>query len=262
MVRKPKSVIRKIQAKELFIHLVAQRAILPSKLKALKANFDLDSVGVIHAVERTVNGKIQTEVIDGQHRVIVLKDLDLGDWPLDVKIHQDVTDDAGACRLFLHLNDRAPVSSFDKFQNELHAGLAESIAVLGLAEKHGLKVERSAGDGIITCVNALKTVCHQHGLPVLDSTLQIMLAAWGKAASALEGKLVLALALVLSRYDGSVDTAALIKKLAKFSGGPSGLIGAGLGLRSMRKANLPRCIAEAVVEAYNSGRRTHKLDPL
>ena len=123
-------------------------------------------------------------------------------------------------------------------------------------------MERKGQDGTITCVNSLKTVYREHGASVLDAILQITLSAWGTASSALEGRLILALALILSRYDGSIDVPVLIKKLSKFSGGPSALIGAGLGLRSIRKANLPRCIAEVVIEAYNSGRRAHKLDPL
>jgi len=251
-----------MEARELSIHPIAQRKVLPSKVKRLKDDFDLDAIGVIHAIQRTVDGKVRTEVIDGQHRIIALNELELGEWPVDVKIHLDVTDDAGACRLFLHLNDRAPVSAYDKFENEVHAGIVEAVAVTSLARKHGLKIARCGDDGTITCVNALKRVYCEHGAAVLDSTLQTALTAWGKSSSAVEGKVLLGLALVLSHYDGTIDTAVLIKKLAKFSGGPTRLVGAGLGLRSVRKAAVPRCIAEVIVEAYNSGRQTHKLDPV
>lgn len=262
MTNKPKSVVKRMEARELLIHPIAQRKILPSKVKRLKEDFDLDAIGVIHAIQRTVDGKVRTEVIDGQHRIIALNDLDLGEWLVDVKIHLDVTDDAGACRLFLHLNDRSPVSAYDKFENEVHAGIAEAVAIVSATRKHGLKINRSGADGTIICVNALKRVYCECGAAVLDSVLQIALAAWGKSSLAVDGKFISGLALVLSRYEDVIDTPVLIRKLAKYNGGPDCLIGAGLGLRALRKASVPRCIAEVIVAAYNSGRQTHKLDPV
>jgi hypothetical protein len=70
------------------------------------------------------------------------------------------------------------------------------------------------------------------------------------------------LGLFLKTYGGNIDRAALVKKLAKYPGGSSGLIGDARGLRQFRHASIVRCVAEQTVEVYNSGRRGGKLDPL
>ena len=111
--------IVQMEARELEIHPHAQRKINQAKLKEMRENFDLDAVGVIHAVQQMVKGKLHTYVVDGQHRVKNLLALGLGEWLVEVVVHSDVTDDARAAQLFLELNNRASVSAYSKFQNEV-----------------------------------------------------------------------------------------------------------------------------------------------
>ena len=65
---KPRSKIVRVEAQTLRLHPSAQRDIVPSKLKKLIAELDLDAIGVLHAVEYEINGENATWVIDGQHR--------------------------------------------------------------------------------------------------------------------------------------------------------------------------------------------------
>ena len=235
---------------------------MPAKLKKLIAELDLDAIGVLHAVEYPVDGKPGIYVIDGQHRLRALMDHGFGEWLVEVKIHLDATDDARASALFLKLNDRSPVGPFDKFMNEIRAGLPDALGVVAATKKQGLTISRHVADGAIACVSALKRVYLLDGGSTLSLTLGALTTAWGRTSEAVEGKLVEGVGLLFSRYNGSIDQAALVKKLAKYRGGAPALLGDAKGLMSFRKSTLSRCVAERVVETYNVGRRTGRLDPL
>lgn len=261
-MKQSKSKLVKVEAQTLRIHPTAQRDLVPSKLKRLMSNLDLDAIGVLHAVEYEIEGVRGIWIIDGQHRWHVLMDHGLGEWIVEVKIHVDVTTDARASELFLRLNDRSPVSPFDKFANAQKAGHTNAVGVVGALVKNGLKLGKASGDGLVSCVSALtKTYDIDKGV-TLEAVLETVISAWGRTASATEGKIIEGLALVYATYNGQVDRPALVKKLSKHHGGAPGLIGDAKGLRQFRTASIPRCIAERVIEIYNSGRKVGRLDPL
>lgn len=261
-IKPSKSKLVNVRADTLAVHPFAQRDLVPSKLKKLTSDMDLDALGVLHAVECVIKGETKLLVIDGQHRLRALQDLGFGEWIVEVKVHLEATDDAKASALFLKLNDRSPVSPYDKWQNEIKAKVAEAINANAIVMKHGLKVSRQAGDGNVTCVSALKKIYTVDAGASLDKAIGAITAAWGTKASALEGGLIKGVGQVFARYNGLIDDPALVKKLAKYSGGASGLLGDARGLMEYRKATLSRCIAERVVDTYNLGRRVGKLEEL
>lgn len=257
----PKSKLVKLEAQALKIHPHAQRNLLPTKLKQLKQDLDLDAIGVLHAVEYEVDGVAGIWIIDGQHRWRALMDHGFGEWVVEVKIHLDVKDDARASELFLKLNNRAAVSPFDKFDNALKAGYADEVDISRIAKDRQLKLDRGAGDGKICCVTILKTVYGHDKGAALSATLDTLLAAWGRTASAVEGRLVEGVGLLFKTYNGKIDRPALIKKLSKYPGGASGLVGDARGMRQFRHGSVARCLADRTLELYNNGRKV-KLDPL
>jgi hypothetical protein len=256
---KPKTKMVRIPAQELRIHPVAQRDPLPSKEKRLSANFDLDAIGCLHAVQYTINGELATWLIDGQHRHRILMAHGFGEGVVDVKIHLDVTDDARASALFLKLNDRSIVSPFDKFKNEVTSGVASACGVRDLARARGLVPTTGAGDGNIRCVTALKRVFEFDNGRSLGRTLDTVITAWGRIDAALDGKIIEGVGTIYKTFGGEVDQDALAKKLAKFPGGASGILGHARGLRDLHKATMPQCVMEAILDLYNSGRRARKL---
>lgn len=257
-----KSKVIKIEAQQCRIHPHAQRDLLPSKLKELTEELDLDSVGVLHAVEYEINGETCIWIVDGQHRWRALIDLGLGEWVVDVKIHLEVKDDAGASALFLRLNNRAPVSPYAKFDNEYRARLNHAVEITDIAKAHHLKIAKQSGDRHLACITALHTVFDYDAGQTLADTLDIVVEAWGRSGPSLEGKIIEGLGLVFKTYNGSIERPVLVKKLAKYPGGPSRLLGDARGMREFRKASVSLCVAELVVELYNLGRRGTKLDPL
>lgn len=262
MKRLSKSKFARVEARSLRVHPLAQRQLVPSKLKKLMADLDLDAIGVLHCVEYEIDGVLAIWIIDGQHRWRALMDHGFGEWLVEVKIHTDVIDNARASELFLKLNDRAVVSPFDKFQNEVRAHVPGAVGATQTLQARELRAGAAPGDGQVRCVTALKKLYDADGGKTLSLTLDTIVAAWGKTASALEGKLIEGIGLIYSTYNGSIDQAAMVKKLAKHPGGASGLLGDAKGLRQYRKSTLSRCVAEAVIEVYNAGRKTGRLDPL
>jgi hypothetical protein len=260
--RLSKSKFVRVEAQSLRIHPFAQRELVPSKLKKLMAELDLDAIGVLHAVEYEIGGVHAIWIIDGQHRWRALMEHGFGEWEVEVKIHLDVTDNARASELFLKLNDRAVVSPYDKFDNEVKAAFPAAVGIVQILQDRGLRVTRNAADGRVCCVTAMKKLYLADEGRSLRLTLDTAVAAWGKTASAVEGKLIEGLGLVYSTYNGSIDRAAMVKKLAKYPGGASALIGDAKGLKNLRKTSLSRCVAEKVIETYNAGRKTGRLNPL
>ena len=258
----PKTQIRKIEARALRVHPLAQRKMLPSKLKKIMETLDLDAIGVLHAVEYAINGVMAIWVIDGQHRLGALMGHGLGEWLVEVKIHMEANDDARASELFLKLNDRASIAPYDKFQNELIAEHPDAVGVARIVKERHLRIGSTGNDGYICCVSALKALYGADSGRTLRLTLDTLLEAFGHTASAVEGRLIEGLGLIYSTYNGSVEQPILVKKLSKYPGGASGLLGDSRGLRQFRKATLGRCIAERIVDLYNAGRKAGKLDAL
>lgn len=258
----PKTKIVKVEAKNLAIHPTAQRLISTDHLRKLREKFDLDAIGVIHAVEYEINGVTQLWVVDGQHRLRILMDEGFGDWVVTVLVHLDIKDEAGSCDKFLELNFKKPVSAYDKFEKANLAKHANETGVTKVLRDHQLVTSRSASDGAVCCVTALTKLYKADEGVTLRATLDTIMAAWGRTTAACEGKLIEGMGIVFQTYNGSIDRPALVKKLSKYPGGASGLLGDAKGLRQYRRVSLARCVAERVVDLYNTNRRSGKLDPL
>jgi hypothetical protein len=213
-------------------------------------------------VEYEIDGVTGLWIVDGQHRYRVLMDHGFGEWIVEVKIHLDVKDDARASDLFIKLNSRASVQPFDKFKNARTAGYENAVRITRIAKDCGLEVARQAGDGKICCVSALTQAYAIDGGQTLIAALETLVAAWGRTAASVEGKLIEGVAAVYKTYKDGIDRPALVKKLGKYPGGATGLLGDAKGLRQYRHLSVGRCVAERIVEVYNSGRKVGRLDPL
>jgi hypothetical protein len=241
-----------IAAEDLKPHPSAQRRLSPAQVKRIMNDLDLDAIGTIHVVEIDD----QTWIVDGQHRWSALMRHGFGDWKVRCEIHEDATDHARASALFLRLNNRALVGVFDRWQNEVQAGDPIAVGAKKVAESFGLRVALQKGDGIIACVAALKRIYAIDDGATLKDVLGILADAYGLTSDATEGKLLDGLAVVSSKFNGTLDRPTLTKKLAKYPGGAPSLIGDAKGLLRMRRCSMANAIAEVVIETYNVGRRS------
>lgn len=260
MQKRPRTKLVRVQAGKLRVHPSAQRVLNPTKLGKIIERTNLDAIGVLHAVEYAINRVNATWIVDGQHRWSALMHHGMGEWECEVMVHLDVKDDEAAHQLFLDLNTRAAVGPYDKFMNELGAGHEVAVGVDRIVRRHGFKIDRQASDGHITCVEALKTIYEKDEGRALALTIETAKEAWGRRAGAVEGQVLKGIGSVFATYNGGVDRDALIKKLAKYPGGPSGIVSSARALKSLRSASVAKCVEEVVVEAYNKGRRTGLLE--
>lgn len=250
-----------LEAREMQIHPHAQRQLLPSRLKKLIAELDLDAIGTLHVVRYQINGVIKYWIVDGQHRWQALMDHGFGEWPVTVALHCDVTDDARAAKLFLQLNDRSPVSPYDKFNNAANSGDLVAIRINFILNQRGIMASRSKGNGRACCVNALRAIYNADGSgELLEKSLKIAVGAWNATAEAMDGALLQGICRVLQEYaeDLNGNLGTLTTKLSKHL--PNAIIGRAKA--RMESGTMAKKIANAVIDIYNEGRRSGRLSLL
>lgn len=139
----------------------------------------------------------------------------------------------------------------------MNAGRPEESDINRIVKANGLAVAQSKADNAIAAVGTLIKIYRRSGGVVLGRALRIARDAYGKPG--LEGVVVDGLALLCQRYNGELDEAAAIDKLARVHGGVNGLTGKAAALRRQTGANANQTIAAAAVEIINSGKGGKKL---
>lgn len=260
---KHKSSFRMVTISELNVDPEAQRPVSPTWVKARVPIFDVDQLGYI-VVNKRAGGKCY--VVDGQHRVELMRAVGWGDQQIHAEVFEGLTQSQEAA-LFNARNDRKAVRKFDKFRVSITAGDQIAIEIDKIVREHGLVISDQLIDGHICAVDALERVHRGAGIAsakegpaALRKALGVLVQAWGKQASSVNGKVVMGLGMLFLRYNGAVNERDLAKKLAPFPGGAPGLLGKGKSMQDLRGRPLHHCIASLIVDTYNRGRRVGKLD--
>lgn len=262
-INKIKTVCTMVNVRDLNVDPEAQRKLSPVWVKTRVPKFDVDLLGYI-LVNKRANGKLY--VVDGQHRVELMRAVGWGDQKMHAEFCEGLTQPEEA-EFFNARNDRKSVRRFDKFRISITAGDLVSCDIDKIVRAHGLVLSDQLVDGHIVAVDALEKVYHGSGIAsgkegpsALANALKVLVQAWGKQASSVNGKVVQGVGMVFLRYDGTVNIGDLIKKLAPFPGGAPGLLGKARSQQEVRGRPLHHCVASMVVDIYNKGRRAGKLD--
>lgn len=255
--RKPR--IETVAAERLRIDAKVQRQLIPARVKVLAAKLDLDALGIFTVSEREKGDQV---VLDGQHRLAALLSHDMGEWEVLCHIYRGLSE-AQEAAMFRRLNDTRKITPYDDFSKGLVEGDQECVAINAIASAHGLDVRHSGRDGAITCITKLRQLYISHnGVPngaILDDTLAVAIEAWGHRYSAVEKNVLGGIALVLRTYGEELQRSTLIEKLAKFKGGPSGVLGKARLLKEVRSASIERLVAALIVQTYNAGKSANRL---
>lgn len=242
----------------------AQRKLSLAWVKARIPSFDVDQLGYI-VVNRRQSGKLY--IVDGQHRVELMRAVGWGDQKIHAEVFDGLTQ-AQEAKLFNARNDRKAVRLFDRFRVAVTAGDPTAVAINTIVQQHGLLISDQLHDGTVCAVDALQKIFRGGGITsakegprALSNALAILIQAWGKQASAVNGKVIEGIGMVELRYNGKIDQKDLAKKLAPFPGGAPGLLGKGRSSQELNGRPLHHCIASLIVDQYNKGRRTGKLEP-
>lgn len=257
--RLPQPQMRRIAINRLITDRRYQRDLILARVKRIADDLDLDALGVFTVSERSDGALV---IVDGQHRHAAVMSHDMGEWEVEARVYSGISIEQEAA-LYRQLNDTRRITAWDDFKAGLEARDPECLEIRRIANEAGFKITNQSSDGQVCCIHALRTIYRRKGgADALLKSLQDSRAAWGTIAAAAEGDILLGLSILHSTYNGELDRPALIKKLSKFNGGPSGLLGSARGLRELKTAPVSRLVAMVAVELYNRGRRSGQLADL
>lgn len=252
----------KVPAHSLRIHPTAQRPVVEAGLQWMTEHLDLDLLGVLHAVEATIDHVTAYWVFDGQTRLKSVLANGLDDWPMDVMVHLNAQTKEAASEGFLGLNNTRVVGPYPKFLNEAIAKHPDAMGVLDCLGGHGLAVGSGCADGQLCCVSTLKKLWKLDQGVALGWVCDVILQSWGTGRSALEGRIVEGLGIFYRRFSKVVEMPTLVKKLAKYPGGPPHILGDSKSVAAFERCSSAKAVAMVILNLYNQGRRTGRLEPL
>jgi len=241
--------------KDLSVDPELQRRLDHQRANRMGAKFDPALLGVL-AISLRADGLLY--VVDGQHRHEAAKVAAYeGSFLCDV--YEGLTRQQEA-KLFLGLNDSRRPSPIDLFRLSVEAKDPMALHITEIAAKYGWKVGYQAQkQGWITAPAAMMdTYKLDDSGVVLDSVLKIITAAWGTENNASDSRIIKGLGVLLHRYNGTVDYAALTERLSR-SPGPNSLVGKCRAMAQLRRCRIDQAMAEVLVDLYNQFRRNGQL---
>lgn len=237
-----------------------QRELVTRWVERLAANWDETKVGLI-CVSARRDGLFY--VIDGQHRYEAALRNGVQSLPAEIWYDLAEAEEAG---MFVGRNETRGVRRIDKFMAAVVAGAPDQCNIKKIVEDTGWRINDMDEDGSIRAIASLERLYGVSDDPdkerrpdTLRRTLEVLHRAWGYNQDAAAGYLIDGLGRFLVRYDQELDFDKLIRKLSKYNGGPTALVGRSKELRSFIRTTVPNCVAELLVETYNVGLRTNKL---
>lgn len=260
---KRSSVLRWVPVADIVVDPDAQRPLSFAWVRSHVADFDVEQLGLI-VISKRSNGKLFC--VDGQHRVSLLREIGWGDQQAQCEYFEGLSQ-AEEAALFLARNDRKAVRVYDKFRVSITKGDPIATDIDRIVRAADLVISDQDGEGHITAVTALVRiytgagiVSQKEGPAALARTLKTILGAWGRTYAGFRGEIIKGVGLVQLRYNGALNQAELIGKLAPYPGGPTGIYGAAASLKNIRSKTTSDCVAAVVTDAYNKGRRNAKIE--
>lgn len=226
--------------------------------RKVREGFDPNKLGI-----PTVSARADKTYVwlDGQNRGALIRRAGWSDQRIQCKVHYGLTL-AREASLFLGLNDNRAVKPVYKFMARVTAGEFEASSIQMITEAAGWRVADTSGTKCIPAVKSLEVV--YRATPdapgkALGPVLRVVTEAWGFKADAVKGDLLIGIGMIFVRFQEQIDMPALVSKLAQFPGGPGGLLGKARGMRQFNGGTVAHCVAETVVNAYNTRRRNGAL---
>ena len=262
MVKRLKTKIVSVNITELRFDKRVNREVDERRVARMAANFNPDAIGVIDVWEREDGRYV---VVDGQHRVVLMKEVGWGDQSLPAVIHRDMTL-AEAAALFIDVNTYRPMSHTQKFMKRVTAGDQQARAVNGLVKEQGWSVDVQCADKHITATSALEAVYVGKGMKgaattnaeVLHNTLETIRRAWAGSKDSLQGSVIQGVGLCFLQYNGRIDKPRMVTKLSKQH--PNNIIADARTWRRLQGSQMGPAMAAVIAGLYNKGARTHRLD--
>lgn len=244
--------LRWIPLAEMRVNPIAQREFRPHWVSKLVNEFDPEQIGNL-----TVNCREGAYyIVDGQHRAEVMKAIGWADQSVQCWTYQGLTE-AEEAEMFLKLNNKLTVTTFDKFRIAVQAGRTAESDVDRIVRFHGLHVARNTAPGAVGCPGTLMKVYSKCGPKALSRTLNIVAEGFGDAG--LDQFVIEGIGLVCQRYGDEFDAHKAVEKFGSMRGGVAGLLNRAAQIMTKTGNAKAHCVAAAAVETYNAGRGGKKL---
>lgn len=244
--------LRWVPIAEMRVNPVAQRELRTHRVSKLVAAFDPEQIG-----NPTVNLREGTYyIIDGQHRIEAMKAIGWGDQAVQCWTYEGLTE-AQEAEIFLKLNDKLSVTTFDKYKTGVQAGRLAESDVDRIVRFHGLHVARGTAPGAVSCPGTLLKVYEKCGAKALSRTLNLISEGFGDAG--LDAFVIEGVGLMCQRYGDELDLAKAADRFGSTRGGVAGLLNRAQAIRAKTGNAKAHCVAAAAVEIYNAGRGGKKL---
>ncbi|MBO4269943.1 ParB/RepB/Spo0J family partition protein [Microbispora triticiradicis] len=187
----------------------AQRGLNQKRAKGIADGLIVDALGSIVVSERADGDRY---VVDGMHRTEACRLRGLR--TIKAEIHYGLTQQQEATLFLIKNRESAKVSTLDEYKVGLTAGDALCVNVDRVLTSHDLKLGSSSTNSV-GAVSAVLRITKQYGPEVLDRTLQVVQAAWGRNKESWDGVILGGVAMFLSRHGAGIDDEDLAKRLLK-----------------------------------------------
>lgn len=253
MKTKQFGIYKEIPINQLFIDFSYQRQISLSFVKKIIGKFDKSLIGILRVVTRK-NGTFS--VVDGQHRLAVLKTMGYDSIPC--LVYPEITMQEETM-MFHDLNQSIhKLTSLEDFWALVGAGDKDSIAILEVIEKNGLKVSKRSGDRegqkqSISAIGIVRQIVRNYKLDILDKSLNFITKVWPANGESLTGQLMEGIAIFTKRHSNN--------PVYSDKNAQKKLMGLNISLVIVKSRNQAKVydtrtcyvIADILCEAYNKG---------
>lgn len=227
----------------------------------IAAEFDPDAFG-IPTLSLRKSGRYV--IVDAQTRIEALRIMGWNGQKVQCEVFTGLTQ-AQEAGLFRKRNDFRAVRYIDKFLVRLTEHDAVALAIAKVVQDADYVVDRKARDGVITAAKAIEDIylgrgqrVKGHNPKALRRTLDVVTAAWGRTTASVNGRVLSGIGAFFLRYGDAIDVQRLVNKLARTTGGPTGLVSRGAGKRELHGGTIASGIAHYLTDEYNRGIRGSK----
>lgn len=236
---------------DLFADSTYQRDLDDRRVQRMVTGFDPALLGILEVSQRT-DGRYA--VLDGQHRWAAVRDhaFDTEDSPhVACRVHTGLTV-AEEADLYHRLNTtRKQLTGWDRWLARRGANDQAVVDIETIAAAHDYTVGMREAPGVIRATKACENVVDLGGLPLLDTTLGVLRAAYGTDQAGVDAAILHGTAHVLSAYTrDELDVARLIAALSGIV--PRQLTARAAAVREIHKGTMDRLAAHIIVERYNA----------
>lgn len=245
-------------------YAVQRKGLNLAKVRKIKKRFNEAALGYVTVSFRKDHSYI---VLDGMHRVQAVKEMTDNQGEVLCHVFTGLTL-AEEAQIFLDKNETTAPRLIDKYLVTLNAeGEDGDVArdIRDLVGAYGWTISHIASPGHINAISALtklyKLSKSLDAYPnLVQLTILVITRAWGNDRHGVNSTVLEGLGRMFAEYGERLDVDILIETMKAYKGGPQTLHTSAQQMASLRQGKVSMAVAELLVDEYNKGRRSKKLE--